>query len=502
MQFPIEQLPQRSPVDTALNSYLKMQQAMAAPEQMKMQRAIQQAALQKSQMENQYYPQDIQSQLALRNAQMAAMQNKGPSYQSQIGQQVADRMNLVKQYGADSPQVQMFDKNMGIVNAKAQATTQYQNALNNSLSIRYATPQARAQMMSFAQNTLHLPTEKAIQVAANPAKYFPMGADGELDFNQFQPNGVQSQAAPQGVSQLPPAQPAQVGTFPVSPEYAQYNPTRGTPPGAAPGMIVNPQAAQQAAQANPQLAQQLGVSQAQGQPSQQPMQNGSPISAALQQTQGQLTPEEKERAAQQGIETQSFMDTKTIPVQQQNAIYAAIRARVFADSLVKEIPNVTQYFNPTGKARLTKDQFASLMSGKTPPGLENLAYFQSDLENYKLEAANMLKVPADQQARGDFAKAFDLNSWYTNPELAQKALMHIIEQVTKAEKLNIQPLEQARQQSNQTLPSIGQTLAAQNGGKNSAAPAKSAGAFPSKTDASGRVMYQAPNGKWYYGDQL
>ncbi len=461
MQFPIEDLPLQSPLTSNINNsldiYSKLQQAMAAPEQMKMQRAIQQAALQKQQMDNQYYPQDIQSQIALKNAQALALQNKAPSYQSGIGQQVADRMQLIKQYGPNSPQVQMFDKNMDIVNDKMQAMAGYQRGLTDSLPTRYATPQARAQLMSFAQNKLGLPTEKAIQVAANPSRYFPMGAEGNLDFSQFQPNGIQPQAPPQGMmpgmGQLPPAQ------------------MGGASPNPAAGMTINPQMAQQAIQANPQIGQQLGA-QSQGQPPQQPMPNGSPISAALSQATNQLTPDEKARAGQQGLETQSYMDTKTIPVQQQNAIYAANRARVYANSLIKEMPNITQYFNPAGKLRLTKDQLSSVMSGKAPEGLQDLANFKSDLENYKLEAATMLRVPADQQGRGDFGKAFDLNSWYTNPQLAQQTLMHIMQNVTNAEKLNAQPVEQARQQSNIPLPSIGQALSAQGSGNNGAAPAQ------------------------------
>ena len=73
MQFPIEQpVPQNKlsdNINNAMSIYSQLQQAMAAPEQMKMQRAIQQANLQKQQMANRYYPQDIQSQIALREAQ-------------------------------------------------------------------------------------------------------------------------------------------------------------------------------------------------------------------------------------------------------------------------------------------------------------------------------------------------------------------------------------------------------------------------------------------------
>ena len=389
---------------------------MAAPEQMKMQRAIQQANLQRQQLANQYYGQDMDSQIRERLANVKRQQLLNQYYpqeaksqidyrkaqmmaQSPIGQQLSDRNYLVHQYGAKSPQVKMFDQQMNIANQAKSAQANYQTALGNSLGIRYATPQSRQQLVASLQK-MGIPVEKALQIAADPEKYFPVN---------------------QGNSQM------------MSPAQQQ-------------GLAINPQMAAQGMSANPQIAQALGANY-----------QADPLSQAV----NQLTPEERQRALQQGSESQSLINAKTIPVDAQKRLYAANRARVYANSLIEKMPTAMQYFGPQARVKLTKDQLKSVINGESAPELADLANFKSDLEDYKEEASYMLGIPADQQARGEFGQAFDLNKWYTNPKLAQQSLMHIIQKITEAEKFNTQNISDAIKQTDQPLPGIGQAISTQ-----------------------------------------
>jgi hypothetical protein len=171
----------------------------------------------------------------------------------------------------------------------------------------------------------------------------------------------------------------------------------------------------------------------------------------LSQALANVTPEARELAQKQGDNIHARIMGKNLTKDQLKRATAGDRAEIYADQLRQQLPDVSQYFGPAAQGKLTSAQIKSVMSGNAPEGLQSLDQFKRNLELYKDEAAIQLAIPADQESRGAFKSAFDLKSWYTNPELAQRSLLNIMDQVRKSGASNFKTAPQLKASYDQAI---------------------------------------------------
>lgn len=135
----------------------------------------------------------------------------------------------------------------------------------------------------------------------------------------------------------------------------------------------------------------------------------------------------------QANELKSAIEKQSSPANVQTRRAAEEAMEPYVNSIYELLPDVKKYFGLGGKFRKYKD----IAVGSND--IEKLRKFQSDLQLFEEEAARLVNLPADQEARKAFKKAFDFDSWMLNPNQAERSLKQAIEKVKEAGKLSTVP---------------------------------------------------------------
>jgi hypothetical protein len=128
----------------------------------------------------------------------------------------------------------------------------------------------------------------------------------------------------------------------------------------------------------------------------------------------------------QALELKSAIGKQSSPANVQTRRAAEQAMQPYINSIYENLPDIKKYFGIKGKVK----EFADNLRGA--PDIAKLKQFESDLQLFKEEAARLVNLPADQEARKAFSKAFDFDTWKLNPDQAEKSLKKAIEKVREA----------------------------------------------------------------------